>query len=77
MQSENRIGTFEIEKDTFGAWIVRDTCAFNDWGVARIEGPETHARNYATWAHRFKTGQTFTDWSRSNLNIHRSLVRAS
>ena len=58
-----KIGTFRVSNDfALGKpFSVRDDCEFNNWGVEFFRD-ERHAIAYATWAHRFKTGRTFSEF---------------
>lgn len=54
------IGTFRITQTGADAFDVVDTCAFNNWGVSMGHVTRASAEAYATWAHAFKTGRTFS-----------------
>lgn len=54
------IGTFKIVETGPDAFDVVDTCTFNNWGVTMGYVTRASAESYATWAHAFKTGRTFS-----------------
>jgi len=59
----DRIGTFDVvnENMTAAPFAVIDRDTFNNWG-RRYFRTDAEARRYADWAHRFKTGRTFSEF---------------
>lgn len=59
-----RVETFDIYSDGV-SYTLWDTDEFNNWGERNGIYSADTARQWATWAHLFKTGrtyQTFCEW---------------
>lgn len=55
------VGTFRIQACDNG-FVVFDNDRFNDWGSVFGFTSSEEAKNWATYAHSFKTGRTFKSY---------------